>query len=74
MTTTDIIITRKEKLMKYVTLEHKLAMTCYPRVNFDTNDTALETEIYKLNHQYYLEQENAKNQIKNEIDQVMDTK
>ena len=60
--------------MKYVTLEHKLAMTCYPRVNFDTNDAALETEIYKIKHQLYAEQENAKIQLRNEIDQVMDTK
>lgn len=60
--------------MKYVTLEHKLAMTCYPRVNFDTNDTALETEIYEIKHQLYAEQENAKIQLRNEIDQVMDTK
>lgn len=58
--------------MKYVTLEHKLAMTCYPRVNFDTNDAALETEIYEIKHQRYAEQENAKSQLRNEIDQVMD--
>ena len=67
------IVKRKEIKMKYVTLEHKLAMTCYPRVNFDTNDAALETEIYEIKHQRYAEQENAKSQIRNEIDQVMDT-
>lgn len=58
--------------MKYVTLEHKLAMTCYPRVNFDTNDAALETEIYEIKHQRYAEQENAKSQLRNEIDQIID--
>lgn len=58
--------------MKYVILEHKLAMTCYPRVNFDTNDAALETEIYEIKHQRYAEQENAKNQLRNEIDQIID--
>lgn len=59
--------------MKYVTLEHKLAATYYPHINFDTNDTSFETEIYELRHQRYLEQERIKNQIKDEIDQVMDT-
>lgn len=59
--------------MKYVTLEHKLAMTCYPRVNFDTNDAALETEIYEIKHQRYLEQKQVKSQIRDELDQVMDT-
>lgn len=58
--------------MKYVTLEHKLAMTCYPRVNFDTNDAALETEIYEIKHQHYAEQENAKSQLRNEIGQIID--
>ena len=59
--------------MKYVTLEHKLASTYYPHINFDTNDTSFETEIYELRHQRYLKQEHIKSQIKDEIDQVMNT-
>lgn len=58
--------------MKYVTLEHKLAMTCYPRVNFDTNDTTLEAEIYEIKHQRYAKQENVKSQIRDETDQIID--
>lgn len=59
--------------MKYVTLEHQLAATYYPYINFDTNDTSFETEIRELRHQRYLKQERVKNQIRDEIDQVMDT-
>ena len=58
--------------MRYVTLEHKLAMTCYPRVNFDTNDAALETEIYKIKHQRYLKQEEARNKTIDEINRIVD--
>lgn len=59
--------------MKYVTLEHKLAATHYPHIDFDTNDNSFETEVYELRHQRYLKQEEAKNQIRDEIDQVMNT-
>ena len=59
--------------MKYVTLEHKRALTCNPYVNFDTNDSSFKTEIRELRHQRYLKQERVKNQIRDEIDQVMDT-
>ena len=59
--------------MKYVTLEHKLAATYYPHINFDTNDTSFETEIRELRHQRYLEQERIKSQIRDEIDQVVNT-
>ena len=58
--------------MKYVTLEHKLALTCNPYVNFDTNDSSFETEIYELRHRYYLEHEDAKDQIRDEINQVVE--
>lgn len=58
--------------MKYVTLEHKLAATCCPYVNFDTNDSSIEAEIYELRHRYYLEYEDAKNQIMDEINQVVE--
>lgn len=57
--------------MKYVTLEHKLALTHNPYVNFDTNDSSFETEIYELRSRYYLEHEDAKDQIRNEINQVV---
>lgn len=57
--------------MKYVTLEHQLASTYYPYINFDTNDTVFETEVYELRHQRYLERENDKNQIIDEINQVV---
>ena len=59
--------------MKYVTLEHKLSLTCNPYVNFDTNDRSFEAEIYELRHRYYLKHKDAKNQIRDEIDQVMNT-
>lgn len=59
--------------MKYVTLEHKLALTCNPYVNFDTNDNSFETEIYALRSRYYREHEDAKNQILDEMEQVLDT-
>lgn len=59
--------------MKYVTLEHKLSLTCCPYVNFDTNDSSFEAEIYELRHRYYLEYEDAKNQIMDEIEHVLDT-
>ena len=59
--------------MKYVTLEHKLALTCNPYVNFDTNDNSFEAEIYKLRHRYYLKHEDAKNQIMDEIEHLLDT-
>lgn len=58
--------------MKYVTLEHKLALTCNPYVNFDTNDSSFETEIYELRSRYYREHEDAKNQIRDEINQVVE--
>lgn len=58
--------------MKYVTLEHKLAATCYPHINFDTNDNSFKTEAYELRHQRYLKQEEAKNQIIDEINQVVE--
>lgn len=41
--------------MKYVTLEHKLALTCNPYVNFDTNDSSFEAEIDELRSRYYRE-------------------
>lgn len=59
--------------MKYVTLEHKHALTCNPYVNFDTNDNSFETEIYALRSRYYREHEDAKNQILDEMEQVLDT-
>ncbi len=59
--------------MKYVTLEHKLALTCNPYVNFDTNDNSFETEIYALRSRYYREHEDDKNQILDEMEQVLDT-
>mgnify|MGYP003084439445 FL=1 len=59
--------------MKYVTLEHKLALTCNPYVNFDTNDNSFEAEIYELRHRYYLKHEDAKNQIMDEIEHLLDT-
>lgn len=58
--------------MKYVTLEHKLALTCNPYMNFDTNDSSFETEIYALRSRYYQEHEDAKNQILDEMEQVFD--
>ena len=58
--------------MKYVTLEHKLALTCNPYVNFDTNDSSFETEIYELRSRYYREHEDAKNQIRDKINQVVE--
>lgn len=58
--------------MKYVTLEHKLALTYNPYVNFDTNDSSFEAEIYELRSQYYREHEDAKNQIFDEINQVVE--
>lgn len=58
--------------MKYVTLEHKLSLTCNPYVNFDTNDRSFEAEIYELRHRYYLKHEDAKNQILDEINQVVE--
>lgn len=58
--------------MKYVTLEHKLSLTCCPYVNVDTNDSSFEAEIYELRHRYYLEYEDAKNQIMDEINQVVE--
>lgn len=58
--------------MKYVTLEHKLALTCNPYVNFDTNDSSFEAEIYELRSRYYREHEDAKNQILDEINQVVE--
>lgn len=58
--------------MKYVTLEHKLSLTCCPYVNFDTNDSSFETEVYGLRHQRYLEQEQVKSQIMDEIEQVVE--
>lgn len=58
--------------MKYVTLEHKLSLTCCPYVNFDTNDSSFEAEIYELRHRYYLEHEDTKNQILDEINQVVE--
>ncbi len=59
--------------MKYVTLEHKLSLTCNPYVNFDTNDRSFEAEIYELRHRYYLKHEDAKNQIMDEIEHLLDT-
>lgn len=47
-------------------------MTCLPYVNFDTNDGSFETEIHELQHQRYSEQENIKNQILNEINQIVE--
>lgn len=58
--------------MKYVTLEHKLALTCNPYVNFDTNDSSFEAEIYELRSRYYREHEDVKNQILDEINQVVE--
>lgn len=58
--------------MKYVTLEHELAATCYPHIDFDTNDNSFETEVYELRHQRYLKQEEAKNQILDEINHVVE--
>lgn len=58
--------------MKYVTLEHKLSLTCNPYVNFDTNDSSFEAEIYELRSRYYREHEDAKNQILDEINQVVE--
>ena len=58
--------------MKYVTLEHKLALTYKPYVNFDTNDSSFEAEIYELRSRYYREHEDAKNQILDEINQVVE--
>lgn len=58
--------------MKYVTLEHKLALTHNPYVNFDTNDSSFETEIYELRSRYYREHKDAKNQILDEINQVVE--
>lgn len=62
--------------MKYVTLEHRQSLpygTIGCRyVNFDTNDTAFETEAYELRHQRYLKQEEAKNKIIDEISHVTD--
>lgn len=69
----DIIVIRKGKIMKYVTLEHQLGATYYPHINFDTNDTSFETEIRELRHQRYLKQEHVKSQIRDEINQVIDT-
>ena len=58
--------------MKYVTLEHKLAATCYPHINFDTNDNSFETEAHELKHQRYLKQNEAKNKIIDEINHVVE--
>ena len=58
--------------MKYVTLEYELALTYNPYVNFDTNDSSFEVEIYELRSRYYREHEDAKNQILDKINQVVE--
>lgn len=66
------IVKRKKIKMKYVTLEHKLAATCYPHIDFDTNDNSFETEARELKHQHYLKQNEAKNKIIDEINHVVE--
>lgn len=62
--------------MKYVTLEHRQSLPygvigC-TYINFDTNDTQFETEAYELRHQRYLKQNDAKNQIIDETNRIVD--
>lgn len=62
--------------MKYVTLEHRQSLPygtigC-TYVDFDTNDNVFENEAYELRHQRYLKQNEAKNQIIEEINQVVE--
>ena len=62
--------------MKYVTLEHRQSLPygtigC-TYVDFDTNDQIVENEAYELRHQRYLKQNEAKNQIIEEINQVVE--
>ena len=62
--------------MKYVTLEHRQSLPygvigcTYTR--FDTNDNSFETEAREKRHQRYVKHENAKNQIIDEINHIVE--